>query len=79
MEPTPDLINDLFARKVRAARQMSSEQKLLAGPRLFDLACEFARAGIRLQNPNADEGAVQRELRRRLEIGRLLEKRHDER
>ncbi len=59
--------------KVQAAREQTFEDKLLAGPQMFDLCCEFARTGIRMQNPNANEDEVERELDRRLAIARRLE------
>lgn len=49
------------------------EEKFLAGPNLFELACEFMRAGIRNQHPDADEAQVQRILEERLALGRRLE------
>ena len=51
------------------------EEKLVAGIELFDLACEFARAGIRMENPDADASTVEDILRRRLAIARVLEDR----
>ena len=48
------------------------EQKFLAGPELFDFACELARAGIRDQNPGADEAQVEALLRERLALARRL-------
>lgn len=51
---------------------MSFEQKFLAGPRLFDLACEFLRAGIPMQSPNADEVEVRHHLRERIRMARRL-------
>ncbi len=73
MQPTKELIDELFWDKVQTAREMSFEEKLLAGPRLFDLCCEFARSGIRMQNPALDEDGVDQELDRRLSISRRLE------
>lgn len=65
--------DDLYREEVEAARQQSVEEKLLAGPDLFDLACEFMRAGIRAQIPDADESRVQEILEERLALGRRLE------
>ncbi len=73
MDPTRELIDALYLEKVRAARLMSPEEKFLAGPRLFDHACEIARAGIRAQHPEASEEQVETLLARRLAIGRRLE------
>jgi hypothetical protein len=73
MEPTLDLIDALFRDKVRAARAMTPEDRLLAGPRLFELACEITKAGIRHQHPDADEQRVLQLLRERLAWARRLE------
>ncbi|MFL5329271.1 MAG: hypothetical protein ACJ8C4_10185 [Gemmataceae bacterium] len=73
MKPTQELIDQIYREKVLRARQMPLEDKLLAGPRLFDMACEFARAGIRHQFPDATSEEVDRELQRRLRIQRILE------
>ena len=68
--PKPD---ELRRDKIRPARTMSEEERLLAGPRLFDYACRIALDGIRNQFPNASETEVREILRRRLEIARRLE------
>jgi hypothetical protein len=46
---------------------MTPEQKLAAGPELFDYACEITKAGIRMQNPGIDEKQVREILRARLD------------
>ena len=73
MEPTAELVKQLYAEKIRQARAMSFEDKFLAGPRLFDLTCEFSRAGIRMQFPDADEAEVARQLSERIALTRRLE------
>ncbi len=72
-ESTPEALDALYRDKVRAARGMSPSEKLLAGPCLFDLACEVTKAGIRAQCPAADEARVLEILRRRLTLARRLE------
>lgn len=71
--PTPELIDELYREEVLAARRMSPEEKLLAGPRLFDYACRITADGIRAANPDADERRVCELLRARLELARRLE------
>lgn len=66
MQPTPELIADLFRDRVRRARAMPPEEKLLAGARLFAYACRITKAGIRSQYPDADDQSVQAILSRRL-------------
>jgi hypothetical protein len=73
MKPTKELVDQLFAERVDAARQMSFEEKFLAGPQLFDYACRIARDGIRMQHPEFSADEVENELNRRLEIERRLE------
>jgi hypothetical protein len=48
---------------VAAARLLSPEEKLLAGPRLFDEACEGRRATMRASFPRASDNDVEALLR----------------
>jgi hypothetical protein len=73
MEPTKELIDALFRERVLRARRTPPEEKLLDGPRLFDLACRIMRNGIREQYPDADEARVEEILRERLALVRRLE------
>lgn len=56
--------------QIERCRQMTCEERILIALRLHELACEMARAGIRVQHPDADEAEVNRLLRRRLELAR---------
>ncbi len=68
--------NDPFRREaVERARAMTDEQKLRAGGELFDYACWITKAGIRSQNPGADEAKVLELLRQRLGLRERREKR----
>ena len=73
MEPTKELIDALYRSEILLARQMSEEEKLLAGPRLFDRACRIMKDGIRSEYPDADEARVEELLRARLALVRRLE------
>jgi hypothetical protein len=73
MEPTPELIDELFRERVLRARRTPPEEKLLDGPRLFDLCCRIMADGIRNEYPEADEQRVQELLRQRLALLRRLE------
>ena len=82
MDPTPTdpdstsskaLMDAIFLDKVRRARQTPMDQKMLDGPRLFDLNCQIMRSGIRAQFPDFDEERVEKELRRRLAIQRRID------
>lgn len=71
MEPTKQLIDDLYREKVERARRMSPWEKLMAGPDLFDSACAWTKAGIRMQHPDADEERIRELLIERIELQRL--------
>lgn len=73
MNPSPEEIDELYRRRVLAARAVPPEEKLLAGPRLFEFSCRIMADGIRGEYPEADEDAVQKILRRRLALIRRLE------
>jgi hypothetical protein len=79
VKPTQQLIDELYLDKVRAAREMSPEQKLLAGPRLFERSCRIMLDGLRHENPDASEERLQQLLRERLAIIRRLEGKDDRR
>lgn len=73
MEPTRELIDDIYRERVLRARRTPIEHKLLAGAELFEFACRITCDGIRNQNPGIDEPEVQRILRDRLALRRRLE------
>lgn len=64
--PTKEVMGVLYRDEVLRARRMSPEEKLLAGARLFDYACQITMAGIRHQFPEADEQRVHEILMQRL-------------
>jgi hypothetical protein len=72
MESIKELADEIYRERVLRARRTPIEQKILAGPELFELACEFTRAGIRHQNPGVDEAQVEAMLRERLALARRL-------
>lgn len=73
MKPTRELIDAIYREKVMRARATPPEEKVLDGPRLFDLSCRIMADGIRAQYPNADEQKVQEILVKRLAILRQLD------
>jgi len=75
MQPTRELIDELYRDKVRQAREMSPEEKFLAGGELFEFCCELMASGIRADHPEADEQDVRRLMAERLKLGRRLENR----
>ena len=72
MGPTQELIDDMYRERVLRARKTPIEQKILAGAELFESACQVTCAGIRHENPGADEARVQDLLRDRLALARRL-------
>lgn len=73
MEPDQQLIDALYRDRVRAARAMKPEDKLLAGARLFDRTCRIMSDGIRDEFPDAGEQRVREILAERLALARRLE------
>jgi hypothetical protein len=59
--------------EVEAFGRMSDDEKFLAGPRLFDLACRIVLDGIRHENPRATQQDQHRMLRDRVELMRRQE------
>lgn len=68
------LIDELYREEVLEARQMSAEEKFVAGQELFEMACEVTLAGIRNENPGATEAECQRILEDRLRLGEWLQR-----
>jgi hypothetical protein len=68
------LADELYRERVLRARRTPSEERILDGPRLFDYACSVTLAGLRSDLPGASEDELRQALRRRLEIGRKLER-----
>ena len=75
MQPDRQLVDELYRDRVRRARAMTADEKLAAGPALFEYACEITMDGIRQQHPQADETDVRRILAERLALRRKLEER----
>jgi len=71
------LADSIYRRRVERARRAPAEEKILAGQRLFEAACEMTLAGIRNENPGANEERCRAILRDRLKWRREQEKRHD--
>lgn len=73
MQPTRELIDELYRERVLRARATPPEEKFLDGARLFDMARRVMADGIRDQYPDADEQRVREILRERLALLRRLE------
>ena len=59
MEPTKELIDELYRERVERARRMPPDERVLAGLRLFESATGSLADGIRAQFPDAHENRVQ--------------------
>jgi hypothetical protein len=73
MQPTQELVDELYREEVLRARATPPEQKLLDGPPLFEFTCRIMMDGIRDENPDADETRIQQILAQRLNLLRRLE------
>ncbi len=73
MEPTQELIAEIYRERVHQARETPPAEKLLAGLTLFELCAGIMADGIRSQFPDADDRRVQEILRQRLALARRLE------
>lgn len=73
MEPSPELIGEIFKGRIHRARRIPPGDKALSGPELFDHVCELMDSGIRSQFPNADEVEVRRIRRQRLVIAKWMD------
>jgi hypothetical protein len=71
--PYAALADELYRERVLRARQMPSEEKALAGQRLFEAACEITLAGIRNQFPGESVEHHRQILRDRLMLRRKRE------
>lgn len=67
------LANTLYWEKVERARRMNPEDRMKAGPELFDYACSITLSALREQIPEANEAQLLQALRKRLAIKRRLE------
>jgi hypothetical protein len=57
-------------QQIQIYRHMTGEQRLAIALNLHEMSCEIAREGIRRQHPEASAPAVERLLRRRIQLSR---------
>ncbi|MBI5383650.1 MAG: hypothetical protein HZA90_03085 [Verrucomicrobia bacterium] len=67
------LADQIYRERVLRARRTPPEEKILAGQRLFESACEVTLLGIRNQFPEASEARCREILRERLAMRRRRE------
>jgi hypothetical protein len=75
MEPTQELIDQLYRERVEKARRMSPADKIVVGLDLFEMTRSIMADGIRSQFPGVHERRVQEILRERLNLIRQRENR----
>ena len=68
-----DLADTLYWEKVERARAMKPEDRMQAGPELFDYACSITLTALREQMPGASEAELLEALRQRIALKRQLE------
>ena len=73
MEPTKELIDELYREEIELARETPPEVKMLLGPVLFDRVRRTMEDGIRDQYPGSSAERVRQILLDRLRIARQLE------
>lgn len=66
MEPTKELVDSIYRRKVLRARTLTEGERLATGIELFEGATGMMRDGIRHQFPGSSEERVEEILRQRL-------------
>ncbi len=59
-----DLADTLYWEKVERARAMKPEDRMQAGPELFDYACSITLTALREQMPGASEAELLEEVSR---------------
>lgn len=71
--PYAKIAEDIYRERILRARAASPENKILAGQRLFDAACEITLIGIRHEFPAYSEEQCREVLRDRLAMRRKQE------
>jgi hypothetical protein len=66
VNPSQDLVDQLYRQQILLARRIPPEEKLLDGLRLFERSCGLMADGIRAELPEADGQQVREILIRRI-------------
>lgn len=67
------LADTLFWEKIERARKISPEDRMKAGPELFDYACAITLNALRERMPGATEVQLLDKVRERIAIKRQLD------
>jgi transposase-like protein len=70
MDDIRALADEIRRTRNEAAKHLTIEQRLDAGPQLFRQWMELVRADVLADDPDAGPTAVEAEIRRRLDIAR---------
>lgn len=73
MQPSQQLIDDIFREKVLRARTMPLGQKLAVGIQLFEEGLGWMRAGIKMQHPELSPEQAHQLVHKRLARARAIE------
>jgi hypothetical protein len=73
MEPTQEMVDELFRERIRRGGDTPPDQKILDSLRSFDLSCRLMDDGIRHEFPDADDAEVRRIRSERINRIRKLE------
>jgi hypothetical protein len=66
MGPLPGQIDEIYRQKVLRARNRPIEEKVLAGAKIFEQVAVRMKAGLRAENPEADEDTIHALLVKRI-------------
>ena len=64
---------DLFKADILAARRTPPEQRVMDGLRLFAMASQISRAGLRSRHPDADDAEIDRLFAAQLDRQRRMD------
>ena len=75
MLPSQEYSEEIYREKLERARRMTADQKLRAGPELFDLGRELAMSGLKMSFPGANAEELRAKMEERLEFARRRDER----
>ncbi len=67
------LQDEIFLSKVKRARRMTIDERMMEGLHLFDRCMSLMRDGVTASHPEFTPEQVEKEVRRRLAIARRLD------
>jgi hypothetical protein len=73
VEPTPELVDDIYREKVLRSRRMSPARRLEASLELSDMGLQMMRDSVRHQYPGASESEITARVNDRIELSRKLD------